>query len=53
MPPKRDDPKPKRQKLTKLDHREWLLLRPDAHIGEVKPMELPHLTFCPGDDEFY
>ena len=39
----------KKQKLTKLDHREWLLLRPDTHIGEVKPMELPHLTLRTDD----
>ena len=56
MPPKRDsstaaaDGEPKKQKIKKLDHREWLLLRPDTHIGEVKPMELPHLTVTPGDD---
>lgn len=56
MPPKRDATadadaaEPKKQKLKKLDHREWLLLRPDTHIGEVKPMELPYLTIAPGDD---
>lgn len=39
---------PKRQTLKQLDHREWLLLRPDTHIGEVKPMSLPHLILEPG-----
>lgn len=43
---------PKKQMVKKLDHREWLLLRPDTHIGEVKPMELPHLTVrSDGDDD--
>lgn len=49
MPPKRsavedgDERTSKEQRLQKLDHRSWLLLRPDTHIGELLPAPMAML----------